>query len=46
VVRQFVGNVVVAWPAEAWLGVLQRCHGGASWRWPGDDTPAVPWWCS
>jgi hypothetical protein len=22
VVRQFVGNVVVAWPAEAWLGVL------------------------
>lgn len=42
--RQFVGNAVVAWPAEAWLGVLQRRRGGADWRQPSDGTPAVPWW--
>ena len=43
---QFVGYIMVAWLAQAWLGVLQRRHGGAAWRWPGDGTPVVPWWRS
>jgi hypothetical protein len=46
VVRQFVGDVVVAWPALAWLGVLQQRHGGAAWRRPSVGMPAVPWRCS
>lgn len=31
VVRQFVGDAVVAWPPAAWLGLLQWRHGGAAY---------------